>query len=208
MGGIGSGRRRTRSWCTDECAALHIDDVIECGVLDGDVDQQHAMIVIRGEELWSGVVVMARRVGPHVYLALRYQSVPEASEDDSSESVTLVVIAEQSNKRRCHQGWAFYCPREIGERRCNSVATALYLPPGTEELGCRHCHQLAYSSTRQRNGRVSAYYHNPERLMGDFGRAIFDMKMGREDPRHLAVVCEALGGLRNANSDLTFLCQP
>lgn len=208
MGGPGSGRRRTRSWCTDECAALHIDDVLKCGVLDDDLGQQHAMIAIRGEELWSGVVVMARRVGPHVVLALRYQSVPEASEDDSPESVTLAVIAEQSQKRRCHQGWAFYCPREIGERRCNRVVTTLYLPPGTMVFGCRHCYALKYSSTCRSDKRISAYIHKPELLLPDFGRAIFDMKMCREDPRHLRIVCEALGGLRNANTNLTFLRQP
>lgn len=205
MGGHGSGRRGTRSWCTDECAALHIDDVIECGVLDGDLGQQHAMIAIRGEELWSGVVVMARRVGPHVYLVLRYQSVPEASEDDSPESVTVVVIAEQSNKRRRHQGWAFYCPREIGEWRCNRVVTTLYLPPGKMWFGCRHCYALKYSITCRSDKRISAYYNDLNLLGKDLEQATIDLRMGGGDPLRHRLVIAAFAGLKNANLDLKFI---
>ena len=56
--------------------------------------------------------------------------------------------------------------------------------------------------------KVRAYVNDPGHLLSDLGRALMDIKLGREDPRHLTVLCQALGELKHANpNDLTFLRQ-
>jgi hypothetical protein len=38
----------------------------------------------------------------------------------------------------------------------------LYLPPPARYFGCRHCHDLTYTSCQEHDKRVDAFRRNPE----------------------------------------------
>ena len=121
----------------------------------------------------------------------------------------MVFDVERSPRRRKHKGCLFRCPRHIDNEPCDRPVTALCLPPGASSLGCRHCYRLKYRGTSWSNHKkVRAYVDNPADLLSDFGRALMDIKLGREDPRQLSVLCQALGELKQANpQDQSFLRQ-
>jgi hypothetical protein len=46
--------------------------------------------------------------------------------------------------------YLFVCPlSRSGGGACSRRVRSLYLPPGAELFGCRHCHQLAYTSSQE-----------------------------------------------------------
>lgn len=45
--------------------------------------------------------------------------------------------------------WWFLCPLVLNGNACSRRVGKLYLPPGANYFGCRHCHQLTYLSTRK-----------------------------------------------------------
>ena len=47
---------------------------------------------------------------------------------------------------------------------CYWQVAKLYLPPGSRYFGCRHCHNLTYTSCQEHDKRVDALRRNPEAL--------------------------------------------
>ena len=45
--------------------------------------------------------------------------------------------------------WWFTCPHMVDGRPCRRRAGKLYLPPGRRYFGCRHCHDLTYTSCQE-----------------------------------------------------------
>lgn len=45
--------------------------------------------------------------------------------------------------------WWFICPLEVNGIPCNKRVGTLYLPPHSEYFGCRHCHELTYTSVKE-----------------------------------------------------------
>ena len=45
--------------------------------------------------------------------------------------------------------WWFLCPLGIEGGPCNRRVGKLYLPPGEDFFGCRHCHDLTYLSSQK-----------------------------------------------------------
>lgn len=55
--------------------------------------------------------------------------------------------------------WAMICPDHRNGDMCGRRVKKLYLPPGSNKLGCRVCHQLTYRSCQQNHsyGSVAAF---------------------------------------------------
>ncbi len=60
--------------------------------------------------------------------------------------------------------WWFLCPLTVNGKACGRRVGKLYLPPRGRYFGCRHCHQLSYSSCQEHDKRVDALLRNPEAL--------------------------------------------
>src|SRR5262249_20446743 len=52
--------------------------------------------------------------------------------------------------------WWFACPLAAGGRPCRRRVAKLYLPPQARYFGCRHCHELTYTSCQTHDKRVDA----------------------------------------------------
>jgi hypothetical protein len=62
------------------------------------------------------------------------------------EAVAQTVQLEARPTRFGGQLWCFLCPLEDRGCTCNARVSKLYLPPGQDYFGCRHCHGLTYAS--------------------------------------------------------------
>src|SRR5262245_13561664 len=60
--------------------------------------------------------------------------------------------------------WWFVCPLVVRDCPCERRVGKLYLPPGGRYFGCRHCHELTYTSAQTHDGRVPALRRDPELL--------------------------------------------
>ena len=45
--------------------------------------------------------------------------------------------------------WWFLCPLSLNGRTCGRRVAKLYLPPRDRYFGCRHCHDLTYTSCQE-----------------------------------------------------------
>ncbi|MGE3511471.1 MAG: hypothetical protein AB7N65_21585 [Vicinamibacterales bacterium] len=59
--------------------------------------------------------------------------------------------------------WWFTCPLVVNGRSCERRVGKLYLPPGSRYFGCRHCHDLTYTSCQES--------HQYDRLFGELAEA-------------------------------------
>ncbi|MCA9935611.1 MAG: hypothetical protein H6662_16250 [Ardenticatenaceae bacterium] len=52
--------------------------------------------------------------------------------------------------------WWFTCPLVTNGRSCGRRVGKLYMPPGGQYYGCRHCYDLTYRSSQENDKRVNA----------------------------------------------------
>jgi hypothetical protein len=60
--------------------------------------------------------------------------------------------------------WWFVCPLLPRGAPCGRRVGKLYLPPGGRYFGCRHCHDLTYTSAQKHDKRVDALRRDPDAL--------------------------------------------
>lgn len=205
MGGAGSGRRRVhRAPSINECPRIHIDDLLLSGLLKTEMSPpNHRSMMFAGG--LQCVIRMVQHLSPGKAALVLHPGlldIPSGVSEDRSHSV---VIVDRSSKRRRVGGWAFICTRMLESGPCGKAVMSLYLPPSSDELGCRHCHALRYSSPRMEDGRLRIYYNNPGLLTHDFMDALVQLRLGRPDPLKLRLVSAALARLKEANDTLSFL---
>lgn len=80
----------------------------------------------------------------------------------------------------------FLCPLVVGGRACWRRVGKLYLPSNHRYFGCRHCHDLTYTSCQRSDKRVSRLRRNPDALF-----AI--IQSPAPNPSQLALAFKALG---------------
>jgi hypothetical protein len=85
-------------------------------------------------------------------LLLQY-SLGAAQDAQSVEEAIIMVSSPQPFGGR---RWTFLCPLERDGRACGRRAWTLYLPPGQQFFGCRHCFDLSYMSRQQRRDPMQA----------------------------------------------------
>jgi hypothetical protein len=76
--------------------------------------------------------------------------------------------------------WWFTCSLLVKGRACQRRVSKLYLPPGDQYYGCRHCYGLTYTSCQESDKRVSFLRRNPEAF-----KALLDEMQERPDSRLL-----------------------
>ena len=82
--------------------------------------------------------------------------------------------------------WWFICPLEGCERRVG----VLYLPPGAERFGCRHCYNLTYQSVQKHDKRAYQWMNDPGVLV-----ELLNPKNARKGLHTLRTVMEELDKL-------------
>jgi hypothetical protein len=165
MGGSGSGRW---GW-HDKKATVEESLVLSAGKLarDGVIAQAAGAGALR----WTNTVTgeqtasagYSREVrGDRVMLRLRYTVTRRDGEKhDVEEPIWLQTTPSAVGGRR----WWFTCPLVVSGRSCGRRVGKLYLPTGSRYFGCRHCHDLTYTSC-QESHRYDKLFH---RLAADTG---------------------------------------
>ena len=84
-------------------------------------------------------------------MKLQYKFTESGQEMDYPISLTHTVLAWGAKR------WWFNCPLIKNGIPCNHRVGKLYLPPGYQYFGCRHCYNLTYSSCQESHKYDSFY---------------------------------------------------
>ena len=105
---------------------------------------------LKGNLNWSCNGKPSGNIGYIVYLkngypeiTLQYTIVKSEKEMDYPIKLTTTNLY-WGDKR-----WWFICPLVKGGKPCYRRVGKLYLPPGYEYFGCRHCYELTYTSCQE-----------------------------------------------------------
>jgi hypothetical protein len=69
----------------------------------------------------------------------------EKTKTDNDYAVAVTYSVPPFGGRR----WWWMCPLVKNGRACKRRVSKLYLPPGSNFFGCRHCHELTYRSCQE-----------------------------------------------------------
>lgn len=147
MGGLGSGRHPTYDAKTtvEQCLTVKLDQAILRRFASGggtaalswtQAGREVAFLAYRADVLDGG----GRR------LILCYAESPVRGEPETVHEVIQLVATP------CHFGgqrWWFVCPLVVDGQPCGRRVTKLHLPPRARYFGCRHCHNLTYTSAQE-----------------------------------------------------------
>jgi hypothetical protein len=80
--------------------------------------------------------------------------------------------------------WWFVCPLVVNDRHCSRRVGKLYLPPGSRYFGCRHCHDLTYTSCQESHKYDSVFRYLARDTGYDFATIKWAMnRMGKDRDR-------------------------
>lgn len=85
----------------------------------------------------------------------------------------------------------FWCPVVDFRTRCGRRVGRLYLPPGQQVFGCRHCYNLTYLSAQRHDKRKDRLLRNPAALA-----LALQSETLREQLLGIAACVQAIGRLR------------
>lgn len=163
MGTLGSGRwgGHTKKTTVEECSALSIrmlKEALEYGPGYGG----RVWWTCRGEEKGS-ISFGTEKRGSMMAVRLIYTITNRATggQQDYSYPVAMQTTHPYFGGVR----WWFTCPLVVGGNPCSRRVGKLYLPPGGEYFGCRHCYDLSYRSRQEYDKRVVFYQRHPELLL-------------------------------------------
>ena len=75
----------------------------------------------------------------------------------SGENIDYRIRLTTTRPRFGGLRWWFVCPLIVNGRRCNRRVGKLHLPPSGRYFGCRHCHDLTYTSCQESRKYSSLY---------------------------------------------------
>jgi hypothetical protein len=168
MGGSGSGSnyhwwRSGKKTTVEECKDLDANHWMREGILKAGVRRSGSWrwVYHSGEEhsISYEVDTLDR---PSPFVRLWYTMTHAATKEQ--ESLDYRVVLTTTRPRYGGLRWWFICPLIVGGRPCERRVGKLYLPPGARYFGCRHCHELTYTSAQTHDKRVDALRRNPELL--------------------------------------------
>jgi hypothetical protein len=93
-----------------------------------------------GEEEAGAIIYRVHPGGSGLVLTLGYRVTPPGA------AVEEHVRLETTRVPRGGLRWWGRCPLDVNGQTCNRRVGKLYLPPGGRFFGCRHCHELTYTS--------------------------------------------------------------
>jgi hypothetical protein len=170
MGGPGSGShyhwwRDSKKTTVEDCLSIDANRWMREGILK-------ARVHLSGSWPWryqSGrecsityEVLTLDMTWPQV--RLRYS----LSRTGKPESVDYHVRLATTCPRFGGLRWWFLCPLAPHGRTCNRRVGKLYLPPGQNYFGCRHCHDLTYTSCQESHQHDSLYRFMAGNMGWDF----------------------------------------
>jgi hypothetical protein len=93
----------------------------------------------------------------------------------TGERLDYAVGLQSTHPHRGGLRWWFICPCSIDGVPCRQRVAKLYLPPGAKFYGCRHCHNLTYTSRRENMpNRVLLKAQSIRRRLGGT-RSLYDL---------------------------------
>lgn len=166
MGGSGSGNhyhwwRHGKKTVVEACRSLDANRWMREGILRVETRQRGLWCWFRDAERNETSASISYEVNttearPWVRLSYTFTK--------SGEDFDYKVLLTTTQPRFGGLRWWFICPLVVDGRACNRRVSKLYLPPGARYYGCRHCHNLTYTSCQEHDKRVSALRRNPELL--------------------------------------------
>ena len=150
MGGYGSGRWGWHSSKTtvEECTAFSMKDLARHAGLGPSV---HTWQGLGWHNTWTGentssIGVEIKTGDTGGWARLFYTFTAGRNKDEKMDyRVPLVTTWPHFGGLR----WWFICPLSVNGRYCGRRVGKLYLPPGGRYFGCRHCHDLTYTSCQE-----------------------------------------------------------
>jgi hypothetical protein len=173
MGGQGSTRwgwhhkRRVVESCLVLDVGRLIKHIIPGMILERQVDWEGQIVwndAYSAHQIASiGYSIHWRRALPDLVLQYRLSQSRQIKDNLEVPSYQIRMV-----KTRPHYGgfrWWFTCPLIVNDCPCQRRVGKLYLPPGGQFFGCRHCYQLTYSSTQKA--------HSLDRRTDSLGQTLF-----------------------------------
>jgi hypothetical protein len=162
MGGSGSGRwgwhdKRTT---VEECLILSAGKLARDGIVAQSAGSGWLCWTNTATGVQTASLGYSREVNDDlVILRLRYTVTRRGGEKhDIEEPIWLQTTPSAVGGHR----WWFTCALVVNARACSRRVGKLYLPPGARYFGCRHCHDLTYTSCQES--------HQYDRLFGRLAR--------------------------------------
>jgi hypothetical protein len=152
MGGSGSGAhyyhwwRGTKKTVVEHCRQLDAVRFTREGVLRAGAWSAGSWCWWRDAERTEKEASVCYEVDTTAeppWLRLSYNI--KATGDELDYRVGLVATRPRFGGLR----WWFICPLSVNGQECDRRVRKLYLPPGGRYFGCRHCHELTYTSCQE-----------------------------------------------------------
>jgi hypothetical protein len=153
MGGLGSGNhyhwwRPGKKTVVEDCLSLDANRWTREGILKAGVYRSGwwRWVYRSGRECSIGYKVRTFDSDDPV-LRLTYSRTRAGTEQP--ESIDYHIRLATTVPRFGGLRWWFICPLVTRGRDCGRRVGKLYLPPGAHYFGCRHCHDLTYTSCQE-----------------------------------------------------------
>jgi hypothetical protein len=190
MGGPGSGShyhwwRSGKKTTAEECKSLDANRWMREGILVPGVCLVGSWRWVYQDGRENSITYEVDTRAP-VLPSLRLSYTITRHGDERGESLDYSVDLTTTQPRFGGLRWWFVCPLVVSGRPCGRRVGKLYLPPGSRYFGCRHCHELTYTSCQEHDRRVDALRKNPEAL-----RRAFE-NLDRASPTELMLLLKAL----------------
>jgi hypothetical protein len=149
MGGSGSGRWgwHDKKTTVEECLILSAGKLARDGIIAQSAGSGCFWWTNTGTGGRTASAGYSREIdGELIVLRLRYTVARRGGDKhDVEEPIPLRITPSAVGGRR----WWFTCPLVANGRPCGRRVSKLYLPPGAWYFGCRHCHDLTYTSCQE-----------------------------------------------------------
>ena len=147
---------RGRKLAVEECAALHIRELMRNRIFDLGFTSWHELVLAEfcPGTLRSMPFVLQMTARGNECLFFRF---PAPSSHFTGESVVQYEIEIVPEPCRFGGNRRFFkCPLILNGIACENRVSKLYLPPGTIYWGCRTCYNLTYRTVQEHDKRVDA----------------------------------------------------
>jgi hypothetical protein len=178
MGGSGSGChyhwwRSSKKTTVEDCRHLEANRLMREGILKAGVWHHGGWAWFRDEERKEktssiGYEVNTQDAAPRMRLSYTLTK--------KGEPVDYSIALATTQPRLGGVRWWFICPLVANGRPCNRRVGKLYLPPGGRYFGCRHCYDLAYTSSQESHKFDGLYRHMAQNMGCDVGTVRDAMK--------------------------------
>jgi hypothetical protein len=153
MGGVGSGNRFHRRWpgkktVVESCLSIDANRWTRDGLLKAGVHLiGSCRWTYRNDSGFTLECEVDTRDPGSPFVRLRYPW--SCTTSQQQESVGYRVDLTSTRPRFGGLRWWFVCPLAVDGRPCSRRVGKLYLPPRARHFGCRHCHDLTYTSCQE-----------------------------------------------------------